>query len=519
MITPGLSRILHLLSPLPRPFSFQAIHISGTNGKGSICAYISRILHSHGVRVGRFTSPHLLERYDSIYISECPISPSTFHEVESRIEHYDTQHSIQASEFEKLTATAFECFTQQNVQVAVVETGMGGSFDATNVLERKEVLVTVVSKVGYDHKLYLGDTLHEIAGHKAGTCKSGVPCLVDGTNEDVVVEVVEEVAGKVGAGPVIRVPGSSSSERGDDVWDAVNKGGEEEMEMEMHQKVNISLAVMASRIALERFEVRDGRGSEKREFDLQEAVRVAKNVKWPGRLQWLSIERVTGRKEEVLLDGAHNAQSAEVLGGYIDRRIRRGLSSSSLTATAVAPERQKAGLASNSSEDQGMLQKLMTEGVTNEKKKKKKKKKKVTFVLAATRGKDLSELFMPIVRKGDQVVVVEFGPVDGMPWVEPAPTTDIIHAIRPLVSGASSPVRDTNPAVSHGGDGHDQPRQEEEGEKQEEVVVIEDAGNDVLQALGRATRLADGGPLVIAGSLYLVGDVLRLLRDTPGSSS
>ncbi|KAI9883933.1 MAG: GCD complex subunit gcd7 [Watsoniomyces obsoletus] len=461
-----------------------------------------------------------MERHDCISISESIISPTLFHSIESGISDRDKQHSIHASEFEKLTATAFECFLEEKIDVAVVETGMGGSLDATNVLRHDEVLVTLVTKVGWDHQSWLGNTLEEIAGHKAGICKFGVPCLVDSTNEMVVLDVLEDVAKRKGAGEVVGVPpssssSSSSSEEVRDVWNAVNQEGED---MEEHQKVNLALAILASKLALERLKIKrksseggivQKRGREKQKwedegFDVKEAVKTAKNVKFPGRLQWLSIENITGRKKEVLLDGAHNGQSAGVLGGYIDRKIRGVVSSPSSPSSSSGSQNTSA---ERGREEEQMITKEASTKEIKGKGKGKENKKKVTFILAATHGKNLSELFTPILRKGDWVVVVEFSSVEGMPWIKPSSTKDLIDVIQPIISrSSSSPGRS-----SSRGDGVK--REEEEEEEEGEGLII-DAKKDIREALNLATNLAgDEGPMVIAGSLYLVGDILRILRD------
>jgi folylpolyglutamate synthase len=149
------------------------------------------------------------------------------------------------------------------------------------------------------------------------------------------------------------------------------------------------------------------------------------------------IRSITGRRETVLLDGAHNAQSAQVLGAYVDRKLRS------------------------------------TSG-------------KVTWVVAASGGKELKSLLEPLIRPGDCISTVEFGPVDGMPWVK-----------------ATDPVEILNVAVALGLD----------------QSLQYNAGSDLSAALRWATETAAGGPLVIAGSLYLVSDVLRLLRKAEEHSS
>src|SRR4051812_42901739 len=130
MIELGLGRISRLLRHTPQPW--KAIHVSGTNGKGSICAYLSAMLHASGVRCGRFTSPHLIDRWDCITIDEQPVRESIFREAEALVMKRNEVEKIEASEFELLTATAFEVFYKEKVEMGVIEVGLGGRLDATN---------------------------------------------------------------------------------------------------------------------------------------------------------------------------------------------------------------------------------------------------------------------------------------------------------------------------------------------------------------------------------------------------
>ncbi len=406
----GLGRIGHLLEHTKLPW--KAIHVAGTNGKGSICAYISAMLYAADVRCGRFTSPHLIDRWDCIAINQQVVRKAVFQEVESHVKQRNAKNGIGASEFEILTATAFEIFNQENVEVGVVEVGLGGRLDATNVLQN--TAVTVISKIGYDHQSLLGNSLEEIAYQKAGIMRRGVPCVVDNTNEPGVLDVLDRYAKEISAGSLIKVPqyGTHDSR----LRDFLAKNS-----LEPHQRVNLHCAFEAVKEALRHLH------PQQNPLDLLQA---AVEAPWRGRLQKQSIESLTGRKEDVLVDGAHNGQSAAILGSYVNDKLRHGAQC-------------------------------------------------VTWVLAASRGKDLKELLHPLVRNGDNVVAVEFGPVDGMPWVQPASSGEILDMLR---------------------------RGQELGEHF-------DAGVNVLDALQWSSKTANGGPLVVAGSLYLVSDVLRVLRD------
>lgn len=403
MIELGLARIGRLLRHTPQPW--RAVHVAGTNGKGSICAYLSSMLDASGVRCGQFTSPHLIDRWDCIRINQQAVQEAGFLDAERLVKARDQAEGIQATEFELLTATAFEVFAREEVKIGVVEVGLGGRIDATNAMHHKAV--TVISKIGMDHQSFLGSTIQEIAREKAGIMRPGVPCVLDKSNPPEVHEVVEGYAKEIGTDVILSSTESS-------VLDELSSSN-----LPQHQWENLACAYTAFRLVHMK--------PESPHHPLAAAIR---NVTWPGRLQTVDIRSLTGRQETALLDGAHNPQAAEVLGSYVDERLRR------------------AG--------------------------------KTTWVLAASHGKELEGILRPLLHPGDCVAGVQFGPVDGMPWVEAMAPQDILAA-------ASASGIDAN--------------------------LLHNAGSDVSGALRWAATAAEGGPLVIAGSLYLVSDVLRLLRD------
>ena len=412
MIELGLGRIARLLRHTPLPW--RAIHVAGTNGKGSVCAYASAMLSAAGIKCGRFNSPHLIDRWDCITIDEKTVDEPLFYKVGAEVEARNKQEDIGASEFEMLTATAFEIFGREKVDVGVVEVGMGGRLDATNIID--DPSVTVITKIGLDHQAFLGDTLEDIAHQKAGIIKPGVPCLVDGTNPPEVIEIIEASAKQVGASPFTRVPQGMDEEHSP-LWSTLLKES-----YETHQQINISLAFEA---------VKQVVSQQCLSVDLERLLVAIEHVAWPGRLQLISISPITGREEYVLLDGAHNIQSAEVLRSYVNRRMRKGRSP-------------------------------------------------VTWVVAFSKGKDLQQTLSSMVMAHDNMIAVQFGAVDGMPWVQAAGAEEILRAARSVgINGQ-----------------------------------INSVSNNVEAALHLATRISMGGTLVVAGSLYLVSDVLRLLRSS-----
>ncbi|KAK4496398.1 hypothetical protein PRZ48_012378 [Zasmidium cellare] len=454
MIELGLQRISKLLATTPLPW--RAIHVAGTNGKGSVCAYISEMLNTYNrstyrqkrgdpiIRHGRYTSPHVVDRWDCITLSEGDglemVRSSLFHEVENEVLKRDQRLAIGASEFELLTATAFEIFTRSKLDVAVIETGMGGRLDATNILgqpifddagKQKDVdiasfrpapLVTAITKVGLDHQGFLGDTIEAIAREKAGIFKPNVPSLWDTTNLDSVQDVLRDTAREVSSETFFLPAPDAATEEDPD-----------------HVKSNMNVAYGSTQKALSELAkvAVDANPPSPNDQDLDslysEMATAHRRVVFPGRLEWIDISRLTGRHTPALLDGAHNAQSAEVLGLEVDK-LRKTTTSSS-----------------------------------------------VTWLVAASDTKDVKEILKPLIRGGDNVFAVEFGPVDGMPWVKPMDASAIISA-----------AEDTDLSLN----------------------VAKACGTDVHAALRAAAEQCGNGHLVIAGSLYLVGDVHRLLRSS-----
>lgn len=411
MIELGLSRIAQLVKQTP--LNWKAIHVAGTNGKGSITAYISAVLEEAGVLTGRFNSPHLIDRWDCISIHDRHVSRSVFSHTEDEVKARNEKLGICASEFELLTATAFEIFSHSRVQVGVVEVGLGGRLDATNVLRPQDVLVSVISKIGLDHQALLGQNLSAIASEKAGIMKQDVPCIVDGTNETSVLQVLSDHAEIAKTTLSVVTPENSHQTMG------LLQPLFRQLKMAPHQQTNLLVAIEALKAAESFLRLKK---------PIFESLNIIPRISWPGRLQMISLEPLLRQDIAALLDGAHNLQAAEALSDYVDQRVR-----------------QKSG--------------------------------SVTWILAASKGKDVDQLVRCIVRPQDRVIATTFGPVDGMPWVEPVGTRDIVQAAK----GVSDQVK----------------------------VAETDSVEDALRLLSRS-HISES--IVIAGSLYLVSDVLRLLR-------
>ncbi|MFR9523444.1 MAG: folylpolyglutamate synthase/dihydrofolate synthase family protein [Rikenellaceae bacterium] len=171
---PGLERISSFCKALDNPQkNFQVIHVAGTNGKGSTSHILASILYQAGYRVGLFTSPHLVDFRERIRVDGQKISERSV--VKFVEQHRPTMEQLRLSFFEMTAAMAFDHFAQSDVEVAIIETGLGGRLDATNVVTP---LLSVVTNVALEHKEYLGDTITKIAAEKAGIIKKGVPVVI-----------------------------------------------------------------------------------------------------------------------------------------------------------------------------------------------------------------------------------------------------------------------------------------------------------------------------------------------------
>lgn len=180
-IKPGLERTLQLSELVGNPhLKFPAIHIAGTNGKGSICSMLASIFIDAGFKVGLYSSPHLIDFNERISINGSPISNNDMVKIAEELLAY--QEEIGSTFFEITTVLAFKYFSDNNVDIAIIETGMGGRFDSTNILNP---LVSIISQIDLDHKEYLGNTLEEIAFEKAGIIKPNTPVIISDNHPEL----------------------------------------------------------------------------------------------------------------------------------------------------------------------------------------------------------------------------------------------------------------------------------------------------------------------------------------------
>ncbi|KAK4575347.1 folylpolyglutamate synthase [Recurvomyces mirabilis] len=428
----------------------------------------------------RFMSPHWIDRWDCIIINQKTVPFKLFDHIERQVLKRNDREGIDASEFELLTATAFEIFNHEKVDIGVVEVGMGGRLDATNVIGqmsaesrqaeaggmafRAPPLVTAITAVGLDHQGFLGNTLTEIARQKAGIIKPGIPVVYDASNDIEVQDVIKAqaqdsrvVQWQSPSLPVAHLAYDSSTpfDRRNLFW-----SHHESQDLPIYYRDNFSVAFRTTLTALQELRLYPREFKQKDKPDVvcyphesmsamvegledhlpaRELATAMLNLPLstvPGRLQKIDLRPLgIPREENILLDGAHNPQAAKVL----EMSLVRGVQNAD----------------------------------------------PIVWVLAFTSTKEVDDILGIILRPGDTVIAVEFGPVDGMPWVEPMKSADIVKTVKT--------VDECNPGQAF--------------------------GSDLLGALRAAHEVSiqNGGldhqlPIVIAGSLYLVGDVLRLLR-------
>lgn len=187
-INPGLERTKSILESCGNPhYTFPSIHIAGTNGKGSVCNLIASILTEAGYKTGLYTSPHIIHFNERIRINGKPISDDDLIRITGML--FPASEAVNATFFEITTALAFKYFQENQVDIAIIETGMGGRFDSTNVINP---ILSIITNIDYEHQEYLGNTITEIANEKAGIIKTEIP-VITGT----LVQEVKELFIKI----------------------------------------------------------------------------------------------------------------------------------------------------------------------------------------------------------------------------------------------------------------------------------------------------------------------------------
>ncbi|VDC02367.1 unnamed protein product [Peniophora sp. CBMAI 1063] len=464
----SLDRIKLLLAHLP-VYNRPTIHIAGTNGKGSVSALVSSILSAAGLNIGRFNSPHLVAVRDGISIRGAPISEEEYAAARAEVERVDKDCGAGVSSFEVLTATALLAFQRAQLDVVVLEVGLGGRLDATNAIPDDCVLVSALTAVDLDHQAFLGNTVEAIAREKTSIARSGRPFVVGPQKHASVIDVAQAVVADAGADCILASPALARD------WDDAVDGPHADpstFSAPPPQPVSVSVSGFSSSVpaqlplfgthqldnlgtataiistllshpsCVSRLALRD---------TLSPAIvsQGIKSTRWPGRLSYhkLSANKLPGLTADmnILVDGAHNAASATTLSDYIERIL------------AAHPEAP------------------------------------IAFILALshsppkTPSETLSALFafarMNSTKTRVSVAGTGFSSVEGMPWVKPVLPSDI-----------TSTAREILPDV--------------------DVWTAPDGKPEHLgEALRWASQQAKDGLVVVAGSLYLVADFYRLLGD------
>ncbi|KAK6201596.1 folylpolyglutamate synthase [Scheffersomyces amazonensis] len=436
----GLARISKLLKHLNNPHinAFKSIHIAGTNGKGSTIAYLSSILTQSRIPNGRFTSPHMLYYNDCISINNEIYPWDKFKKVNDFILEQNSLLQLGCTEFELLTVTAFKIFELEKIDIAIIEVGLGGRLDATNVLEpysetsKGGVIASGITKIGFDHENLLGHTLSAIAFEKAGIIKAGIPCVVDRSNNKEVIQVIQEKAQQQSS-DIYLVDGINESSPPPTLSDFKLSTAKEVLKSSplrgdyQLQNLSISLKIIelltiTNHINLTLEQIKEG----------------IKHTSWPGRLQQITIPTLNNLS--ILLDGAHNESAAIELGKFLD--IERHNNNNN-----------------NNNNNSGII-----------------------FIIAMTSGKNIKSILSHIVDKEkDTIIVTAFSQPDQMPWIQS-------YDIKYLQHEASLYVNDVDP-------------------------LIETNISNVLKHVATNYRHKnDTRPIVLCGSLYLCGDVLRYIE-------
>jgi dihydrofolate synthase / folylpolyglutamate synthase len=313
----GLDNIRALCRALGDPQDrFPSVHVAGTNGKGSAAAMLEAVLRGHGLRTGLYTSPHLVSVEERVVVDGRAVSPARFRALLGRVK--DAADRLMAEKrllghptfFEVLTALAFLEFAEKKVDVAVLEVGMGGRFDATNIVAP---LLSVITTIAKDHEKHLGSTLRSIAFEKAGIIKPGVP-VVCGVGGGEARREIRRVARRRQA-PLVEVFGEGRA-----LVERPGAGGSRFVYDSGKARYSVALSLpgryqgrnAATAIAAAEVLSRTWRPLEKRRI-----IEALGRTKWEGRLETVS------RRPLVLLDGAHNPDGARALAAHLRETVRR----------------------------------------------------------------------------------------------------------------------------------------------------------------------------------------------------
>ena len=303
----GLSTIKSILHNLENPQdTYKCIHVAGTNGKGSIASSLASILHISGYKVGLYTSPHLIRFNERICINNKPVSDANV------VASYEAVNKASCGArkptfFELTTAMALYEFNRQKVDWAVIETGMGGRLDATNIINPA---ISIISNISLEHQKYLGNTIGRIAGEKGGIIKKCIP-VITGVKQKNGISTLKNIANKQSA-PFYRLGDTFRVRRGkngtftyfgiDNIWRNMRSGL-----LGAHQIDNAALVLAACEIL----------NKNKAELSIQSIKDGLAQNNWPGRLEIASFSPF------ILLDGAHNLIATRCLAKFLSENLTK----------------------------------------------------------------------------------------------------------------------------------------------------------------------------------------------------
>lgn len=494
----SLDRIRILLSQF-ETYSRPTIHVAGTNGKGSVCALLSSVFLACNPTpsVGRFNSPHLVDVTDSITINGEAVSRSTFDAVSLEVKGANDRRGIAASNFEVLTVTALLIFERHPVDVVVCEVGMGGRLDATNVIPDDAIVASVITSIDLDHQTFLGTTVAAIAREKAGIIRRNKPVILSQQKHHGVIGVVEEIARKQGA--FLTVAPCATARNWDEALDSdkqppfslkpfsppppnpvsVKLPDYETYDLLLplhgeHQRNNLGVVVAVLKV-LSLAHISSNPNLYLQAADISTIRRGIRGCHWPGRLSFHSYKSPKANSPlHILADGAHNEAASQLLASYVSDLLK------SLTS-------EGAGRTIN-----------------------------LTYILALSHSppKTPSSVILPLlgirdalcadqsnIRLAVKVAALRFTPPSGMPWVKSVPPSEIQKI-----------AEDTARASPDGA-------LEGTGYWSASDAEVEDANSDLADALDWASQRSEDDNdkkldhlVIVAGSLYLVADLYRLLN-------
>ena len=302
-----VTNILELLN-FPQK-NYKTIHIAGTNGKGSIGTYLSSILSQSGYKIGFYTSPHLIKFNERFSINGQDVSDDEIVTAYQTVDAVDIGKR-KATFFEIATAMAFYKFNQKKVDYAVIETGMGGRFDATNIITPE---VSIISNLSIEHTDYLGHTIKDLAREKAGIIKDFKP-VITGVTQTSGIEFIKKKA-KEKSAPIYILRKDFSYRRNQNSSNFSYRGIYNNLKnlntplKGDHQKDNTALALAALELLQDK--------SNNKIFTESNIKQGLKKAKWPGRLDYILDKPVT------IIDGAHNKHASKVLADYLKKNFNK----------------------------------------------------------------------------------------------------------------------------------------------------------------------------------------------------